>query len=87
MFYLCTAIAQMSKSATKLVKKIDIHKLNKYMSKKIVLEHGNAVALGKRLGVCRKTVHNALNFRSDSQLERKIRFVAVRDFRGVEIEK
>ena len=57
------------------------------MSKKIVLEHGNAVALGKRLGVCRKTVHNALNLRSDSQLERKIRFVAVRDFRGVEIEK
>ena len=57
------------------------------MSKKIILEHGHEAAICKKLGVCRKTVYNALNFRSDSYLERKIRFVAVRDFNGVEIEK
>ena len=77
----------MSKSAAKVVKKNDIYKKLEIMSKKIILEHGRAIALGKKLGVCRRTVHNALNFRSESDLERKIRFVAVRDFNGVEIER
>ena len=57
------------------------------MSKKIILEHGCVAAICKKLGASRKTVYNALNFRHESNMTRKIRFVAVRDFHGVEIEK
>lgn len=56
------------------------------MRRKIVLEYGANKKLIARFGVSVKTVNNALNYRHESKLAEKIRFVAVRDFGGVEIE-
>ena len=57
------------------------------MKRKIVVDYGTVKKLMARSGASRRTVSNALNYRSESELERKIRFVAVRDFNGVVIER
>ena len=50
------------------------------------MEYGANKKLIARFGVSVKTVNNALNYRHESKLAEKIRYVAVRDFGGVEIE-
>lgn len=55
------------------------------MGKKIVLHHGDGQKVAASLNCTREMVSKALNFKKDSQLARKIRYVAVRQYHGVEV--
>lgn len=55
------------------------------MKKKIVLEHGNATKIAKLMNCTREMVSKSVNFKKNSMLARKIRFVAVKHFGGVEV--
>lgn len=55
------------------------------MKKKIVLEHGDATKIAKLMNCTREMVSKSVNFKKNSMLARKIRFVAVKHFGGVEV--
>lgn len=55
------------------------------MKKKIVLEYGNIAKIAKVVGCTPEMVSKSVNFRKNSLLARKIRFVAVKHFGGVEV--
>lgn len=55
------------------------------MKRKIVLDHGNATKIAKVMGCTREMVSKSLSFKKNSLLARKIRFVAVKHFGGVEV--
>ncbi len=55
------------------------------MKKKIVLEHGDATKIAKLMNCTREMVSKSVNFKKNSMLARKIRFVAVKYFGGVEV--
>lgn len=56
------------------------------MNKRIVLNHGEAQKLASRFGCSREMVSKSLNFKKDSVLARKIRFVAKEHYGGVEVD-
>lgn len=55
------------------------------MMRKIVVEYGNVGKIAKVLKCTPEMVSKALNFKKDSFLARKIRYVAKEQFGGVEI--
>lgn len=55
------------------------------MKKRIVLRRGDAMKVARRVGCTREMVSMSLNFRKDSVLARKIRFVAKEHYGGVEV--
>ena len=55
------------------------------MGKKIVMDRGNVVKIAKTMNCTREMVSKALNFKKDSMLARKIRYVAKEQYGGIEI--
>jgi hypothetical protein len=56
------------------------------MAKSIILRHGCKAEIKAALQTTYPTVRQALNYRCDSEISRKIRHVAVTQYKGVEIE-
>ena len=55
------------------------------MNRKIVISHGDGMKIATSLNCTREMVSKALNFKKDSMLARKIRFVAKEQYGGIEI--
>ena len=55
------------------------------MNRRIVMDRGNVVNIAKTMNCTREMVSKALNFKKDSMLARKIRYVAKEQYGGVEI--
>lgn len=55
------------------------------MKRRIVMDRGNVVKLASTMNFTREMVSKALNFKKDSMLARKIRFVAKEQYGGIEI--
>lgn len=53
--------------------------------KKVVVEYGTAGKIAKAMNCTLEMVSKALNYKKDSQLARKIRYVAKTQFGGIEI--
>lgn len=57
----------------------------RYMRRKIVLEYGDIAKIAKLMGCTPEMVSKSVNFKKNSLLARKIRFVALKQFGGVEV--
>lgn len=55
------------------------------MNRRIVMERGNVVKIALAMNCTREMVSKALNFKKDSALARRIRFVAKKQYGGIEI--
>lgn len=55
------------------------------MSKRIVLPHGDVSKIASSMRCTREMVSKALNYKKDSFLARKIRYVAKEQYHGVEV--
>lgn len=55
------------------------------MNRRIVMDRGSVVKLASVMGCTREMVSKALNFKKDSRLARKIRYVAKEQYGGIEI--
>lgn len=55
------------------------------MKKKIVLDRGNVAKIAKVMNCTPEMVSKSVNFKKNSLLARKIRFVAKEQFGGVEV--
>ena len=55
------------------------------MNRRIVMDRGSVVKLASAMNCTRVMVSKALNFKKDSMLARKIRFVAKEQYGGIEI--
>ncbi|NPD91677.1 hypothetical protein [Xylanibacter muris] len=55
------------------------------MRKKIVLDRGNVAKIAKVMNCTPEMVSKSINFKKNSLLARKIRFVAIKHFGGVEV--
>lgn len=55
--------------------------------KRIVLDYGKANMIAKTFKCSREMVSKALHFKKNSELARKIRYVAVKEYGGIEIGK
>lgn len=55
------------------------------MKKKIVLDRGNVAKIAKVMNCTPEMVSKSVNFKKNSMLARKIRFVAIKHFGGVEV--
>lgn len=56
------------------------------MRKKIVLEYGVIAKIAKVMKCTPEMVSKSVNYKKNSQLARKIRYVAIEQFGGVEVE-
>lgn len=57
------------------------------MNKRIVVSRGDGLKIASSFNCTREMVSKALNFKKDSMLARKIRFVAKEQYGGIEIGK
>ena len=55
------------------------------MNRRIVMDRGNVVKIAKTMNCTREMVSKALNYKKNSMLARKIRFVAKEQYGGIEI--
>lgn len=55
------------------------------MKKKIVLDRGNVAKIAKVMNCTPEMVSKSVNFKKNSMLARKIRFVAIKHFGGIEV--
>ncbi|MBO5427994.1 MAG: hypothetical protein J5996_06175 [Prevotella sp.] len=55
------------------------------MNRRIVVGRGDGLKLASTFNCTREMVSKALNFKKDSMLARKIRFVAKEQYGGIEI--
>ena len=55
--------------------------------KRIVLDYGKANMIAKTFKCSREMVSKALHFKKNSELARKIRYVAVKEYGGIEVGK
>ena len=55
------------------------------MKRRIVMDRGRVVELATTMNCAREMVSKALNFKKDSRLARKIRYVAKEQYGGIEI--
>lgn len=55
------------------------------MNRKIVISHGDGMKIATSFNCTREMVSKALNFKKNSLLARKIRFVAKEQYNGVEV--
>ena len=55
------------------------------MNRRIVMDRGSVVKLACAMNCTREMVSKALNFKKDSLLARKIRYVAKEQYGGIEI--
>lgn len=57
------------------------------MNRRIVMDRGNAKKIARTFGCTKEMVSKALNYKFNSELARKIRYVAKEQFGGVEVGK
>lgn len=57
------------------------------MNRRIVISRGDGLKIASSFNCTREMVSKALNFKKDSMLARKIRFVAKEQYGGIEIGK
>ena len=57
------------------------------MDKRIVVSHGDGMKIASTFNCTREMVSKALNFKKDSELARRIRYVAKEQYGGIEIGK
>ena len=57
------------------------------MNRRIVMERGNVVKIALAMNCTREMVSKALNFKKDSALARRIRFVAKEQYGGIDRRK
>ena len=55
------------------------------MNRRIVMDRGRVMDLASAMNCTREMVSKALNFKKDSMLARKIRYVAKEQYGGIEI--
>lgn len=55
------------------------------MNRRIVINRGDGMKIASAFNCTREMVSKALNFKKDSMLARKIRFVAKEQYGGIEI--
>lgn len=55
------------------------------MKKKIVVDYGKVGRIAKVMGCTREMASKSLSYKKDSLLARKIRYVAIKHFGGVEV--
>lgn len=55
------------------------------MKRQIIVGHGDVKKIATALGCTVQSVGNALHFRKDTPLAKKIRFYAMKEYGGVEI--
>lgn len=55
------------------------------MNRRIVINRGDGMKIASDFNCTREMVSKALNFKKDSMLARKIRFVAKEQYGGIEI--
>ncbi|MBQ7451040.1 MAG: ArsR family transcriptional regulator [Bacteroidaceae bacterium] len=55
------------------------------MNRRIVMDRGNVAKIAKTMNCTREMVSKALNYKKNSMLARKIRFVAKEQYGGIEI--
>ena len=55
------------------------------MNRRIVMDRGNVIRIAERMRCTREMVSKSLNFKKDSILARKIRYVAKEHFGGIEV--
>ena len=55
------------------------------MDRRIVVRHGDVEKIASSMRCTREMVSKSLNFKKDSMLARKIRFVAKEQYSGVEV--
>lgn len=57
------------------------------MNRRIVLDRGDGLKIASTFRCTREMVSKALNYKKNSQLARKIRYVAKEQYGGIEIGK
>ena len=55
------------------------------MNRRIVTDRGSVLKIAQAMNCTREMVSKALNFKKDSMLARKIRYVAKEQYGGIEI--
>lgn len=56
------------------------------MAKKIVMKRGAVNKISRDMNITHEMVSKAVNFKKDSELARKIRYVATSQYGGVEVD-
>lgn len=57
------------------------------MHKRIIVDRGVGKKIAKLMGITTEMVSKSLNFKKNSILARKVRYMAIKDFEGVVIGK
>lgn len=57
------------------------------MKRQIIVGHGDVKKIATALGCTVQSVGNALHFRKDTALAKKIRFYAMKEYGGVEMTR
>ena len=53
------------------------------MNKRIIVERGVGKKIASLMGITTEMVSKSLNYKKDSHLARKVRYMAIMDFNGV----
>lgn len=53
------------------------------MNKRIIVERGVGKKIASLMGITTEMVSKSLNYKKDSHLARKVRYIAIKDFGGV----
>lgn len=52
------------------------------MKKRVIVEHGVGKKIATLLGITPEMVSKSLNYKKDSHLARRVRYMAIKDFGG-----
>ena len=55
------------------------------MKKRVIVEHGVGKKIATLFGISTVMVSNSLNYKKDSHLARRVRYVAIKDFGGIAV--
>lgn len=55
------------------------------MNRRIVLDRGNVAKIARSMNCTREWVSKALNYKRDSKLAHRIRYVAKKEYGGIEV--
>lgn len=55
------------------------------MKKRVIVEHGVGKKIATLLGITPEMVSKSLNYKKDSHLARRVRYIAIKNFSGVSV--
>ncbi len=61
---------------------VNLNLTQKGMKKRIIVEHGVGRKIASLMGITPEMVSMSLNYKKDSRLARKVRYMAIKDFGG-----